>query len=206
MATVAQRAELARIARNDRSALRVAWSTLFGGLVLSTAAKAESSIIARNGAIDPLALAISVLPPLSLFAVSMLIERIDTDPTIRRLLATSYVVGLLFSWVHIAEVVYHFSTPGHSKSIIPNVVFAGIALLFPLIIDIPMLLSGKTIMAIRNRQNAPTNTTTPKAKTTTNRRKANSTTKSTQTNTTNGNQPKLTEPTKIVLNTLTTAK
>lgn len=152
MSTNLQKAEIVRIEKNDTSAQRVAYVTLLSLLVASVG---FNGLSANLVAFDPIATAIGVLPPLVLFGLSMLLERMSNDKTSKWGLGISIVVSLMFSWVHIALVVLHFA---HLTDSTPNylrVLYTTIAWLFPLIIDVPMILAGRQIMTVRNRRNNP---------------------------------------------------
>lgn len=124
-------------ARNARSAQKVAWVTLVSGLLLSIGFNALSAYV---DGFDPIGMAIAALPPLSLFVVSMLLERLKLDWVVSTALTLVSVVALAFSWYHIAMVVEHYHQPYL------------IAWSFPMILDIPMLLAGMSIMKVRNGQ------------------------------------------------------
>lgn len=156
MTTRAEKDEIARIERNDRSALKVGWSTLLGGLAVSTGFNLLSGVV---DGFDPYAMVIAGLPPLSLFVLSLLLERLEVNWVVKFGLTASLLVSLAFSWYHIAAVVQHY----HQPSVI--------AWFFPMIIDVPMLLAGMSIMAVRNRRNkairtSQTSVTVPAKKTT----------------------------------------
>lgn len=173
--TKAQEIENARIAKNDRSALRIAQIILISLLLVSTGFNALSATLSG---FDPIALIIGVVPPLVLFALSLLLERLELDRTVKVGLSLSILTSLIFSWVHIASVVLHYSHSTNSMYYVHIV----IAWSFPIILDVPMLLAGKSIMTIRNRQTnqittSATNTTTTTS--TTNVPKSANTTKPT---------------------------
>jgi hypothetical protein len=137
MATNAQKQEMAIKAKKDLSALRVAWVALILFLAISVVLNVISSLFRG---FDPVALGIAGLPPMSLFVVSLLLERLETDWVVKTLLAVTVLVSLAFSWYHIAMVGLHYAEPWP------------IAWTFPLILDVPMLLAGRSIMIIRSRK------------------------------------------------------
>jgi hypothetical protein len=137
MATNAQKQEIIAKAQKDRSALKVAWVALILFLAISVVLNVISSLF--HG-FDPIALGIAGLPPMSLFIVSLLLERLETDWVVKTLLTVTVLVSLSFSWYHIAMVGLHYAEP------------SPIAWSFPLILDVPMLLAGRAIMTIRSRK------------------------------------------------------
>lgn len=138
-----------RNARIDRSMQRWAWSILVLMLIVSIGANALSALNDRNSPNIYVSLGIAAFAPFSLFLCTMLLERMRTDLLVKSFLVIVALVALLFSWVHIAHVVQIY---GQS---------AWIAWLFPLIIDVPMLLSGRALMQVRENRTIAAKPATP---------------------------------------------
>ncbi len=137
----------------DRSARRWAWIVLIAGVLVSTVANALSARF------EPISIGVAVTPPLALFGVSMLLERIPrVTSVVRALLTLSAITAGTFSWVHIAHVAILSGQP------------VWISWALPAIVDIPMLLAGITLIQVktpakRTQATKVTAVTTPAKKT-----------------------------------------
>lgn len=149
--TKALEAEIARIAKNDRSGLTVAWVLLLSLLLVSIGFNALSATL--HG-FNPIALAINTIPPIVLFGLSMALERIVLDFTSKLGLSVSIAVSLMFSWVHIAQTTQHYAEPLMTSHVL-KIIYTITAWSFPLILDVPMVLAGKMIMTVRDRRSNP---------------------------------------------------
>lgn len=121
----AEKIRLAQEARNDRYARFYA---VLGMVVFLSGSLAANVATAWNG--DLIAKIVAGAPPVSLFITSMMFERMRSNVPTKVGMALSVVVSLAFSWYHITLLVLSHGQP-----------FA-IALVFPVIVDIPMLFAG----------------------------------------------------------------
>jgi hypothetical protein len=135
MPTIAQKK--AEQAKMDKSARRIAYTTMGTMLTLSTAANVltawDYDIVSR---------VVAGIPPVSLFITSALYERMRSTLPIKIGMLLTILVSLAFSWVHISTLAYT-----HHQNLY-------ISILLPVIIDVPMLFAGTII--INQRQPAPT--------------------------------------------------
>lgn len=127
--TNAQKAQIAIQEKTDKSARRWAIGTMTGMLALSTAAN-----VLTAWDHDMVSKVVAGVPPLSLFATSMLYERMRATTIIKFGMLLTILVSLAFSWVHIAELAYT-----HHQNLY-------ISVLLPIIIDVPMLFAGTILI------------------------------------------------------------
>lgn len=88
---------------------------------------------------NPISLVLAALPAVSLFACSYRLERSGVKGAFGALFVISAVVSGFISWVHTYEVLTHYGQ------------IAPIALLFPIILDVPMVLLMRGIMVDKAR-------------------------------------------------------
>jgi len=108
----------------------ILWTGFY--LIVMIGVNGLASYLSRG--IDPVALFLSAMPAVSLFVTSGRLEQNGLKGWVGAVFLLSAVVSGITSWYHTWEVLLHYGQP------------AVIAALFPIVLDVPMILLAKSIL------------------------------------------------------------